>query len=143
MSKESTAKLQELVRRNLTESQREILTEMGVINDMGLLNVEVKNLQKADEVAPTDGQTTIRLKGKVVAHVGSYMAVDLNVFKNGAGQVYADSNLKGGKNPTTGKRWTTYIPQFFGAADEVRARTSAWTAFKNLVPAYLQARGEL
>jgi hypothetical protein len=143
VSKEIAAKMLEVVKRNLTEAQRDNLRPLGVLKEDGLFNVAPQvrrdgtvNIQKAADVvlAPKAQGANV---GQVVATItagGVTQNVDISLVKTASGRVFADSNvtIKYG----AGKKYTHYIPSF--AEDEMR---KAWVAFKDILPTYLSAQG--
>lgn len=151
MSKETTTKLaqsdpmdnlRQLVKRNLTEAQRETLVKMGTIDsETGLFKADPVNLQSAESTPlPMGTQKAVPLKGRVMARVG-YEVHDIRLWKNKGGQVYATSNTvtkytKDGEEKT----FTQYHPNFPPELSECR---EAWQAFMGLLPKYAEAAGWL
>lgn len=132
--------LAELVRKNTTQAQWEVLHEMKVIADDGTLNVSALGLETADEVGlPMNGAGAVRFKGRVEARCGVEVH-NVALFKDKGGKIFASSNkiTKYGD----GKKWTDFIPRFIHDETE-NLRREAWNAMINLLPTYLKQQGSI
>jgi len=139
---EAMDELRALVARNLTEAQREALVRFGVLDEeTGLLTVNPIGLQSSSEVSlPMGDQQAVAFRGRIQARVG-IPVVDIKMFKNKGGQLFASSNIIGAtikSGPNAGKRWTTYNPNFTKEQVEERA---AWNALIGLLPKYAEVAG--
>lgn len=134
--------LRNLVRRNLTEAQRDVLVQFGTLDaETGLLNLEPVKLSKTDEVPlPMGTQKAVPFKGRIIAPVGPAV-VEVKMFKDKGGQTFAASNILGAvikEGAKAGTRWTTYIPNFRVEQTEERG---AWAALLGLIPKYAEEAG--
>ena len=121
----------ELIERELSQVDREILTQIGVYDaETGKFNVSTrKDLRKLDTMN-ADGDKSLPV-GTVYAAIG-VVRQPVSVFLNPDGEVFASSTVVS----KTG--YKHHLPQF--ATKEMRA---AWKNFCKVLPAYLEAEGTI
>lgn len=130
MSKETTAKGMDLIRKKISEEHQTMLRQIDVLGDNGLFVLEVEEgMKRIADTEPDPNKVTVL--GTVYATFGdSPVKTAVTLFLNQQGSVFASSDIK------TQTGFKRLLPVF---KDKEHAK--AWKAFRELLPEYLQAIG--
>lgn len=128
MSKETTAKGIDLIRKNISEKHQEMLREIAVLDEKGLFALEVdEGIKKLSDVTPDTDK--VQVLGTVYTTFGPVKTA-VTLFLNQQGTVFASSDIK------TQTGFKRLLPVFVN-----KAHAQAWKSFRELLPEYLQTMG--
>jgi len=132
MSKETTAKGMDLIRKKISEEHQEMLRQISVLDEKGLFALEVEEgIKRLSETQPDADKVTVL--GTVYATFGdSPTKTAVTLFLNQQGSVFASSDIK------TQTGFKRLLPVF-----KNKEHAKAWKSFRELLPEYLQAIGVL
>jgi len=130
MSKETTAKGIDIVRKNVSETHQEVLRTLGVLDERGLFALEVDEGIKTVAATPVDANK-VQVLGTVYATFGP-IKQGITLFLNQKGEVFASSDIK------TQTGFKRVLPVFVD-----KSHAGAWKAFREILPSYLRAMGTI
>lgn len=137
MSKETTGKALDIIRKEVSESHREVLAGFATLDEKGMVQFapvtdrdgNERPVKKLSEM--TVDPAKVQVMGNINVTIGP-VRQPVALFLDKAGKVFATSNIKSG----TG--FTHRLPLFEQASDK-----QAWNSLLRVLPEYLQAIGAI